>query len=199
VVICEHIDVLQKENMLQTQNHTDILWYTAKKWEQVYLSIKKIDDLHREKLGIVYKTANQIRQKFKEMSGLIEEICSQTCVYCKDICCIRATIWFDLKDLIYIYFGTQKFPEHQIIKSPYRNHKKACCHFTKKGCMLPRVERPFVCTWYFCPDQKQYIIPENPNMMQCFNQNLEEIKNLRNKMENEFIRVSCLNSSLELN
>ncbi|MCD4719179.1 MAG: hypothetical protein K8S13_04870 [Desulfobacula sp.] len=175
------------------KGRTDIPWCSAEEWNQVFLFIKRIDDLHGQKLVNVYKTANQIRHRFEEMSGSIEKVCSHTCVYCEDICCIRATIWFDLKDLLYIYFGLNKFPASQIIKNSSGNRKKACCHFFEKGCALSRLERPFICTWYFCSEQKRYLTRHHQKIKQNFEQILIEIKNLRNKMEEEFIRISYPN------
>jgi hypothetical protein len=176
--------------MSKMKNHTNIPWYTAEEWEQVFLSIKKINDLYGQKLVNIYKTALQIRQKFEEMSGPIEKVCSRTCIYCDDICCIRATIWFGLKDLLYIYFGLNKFPAYQIIKNSSGNRKKACCHFSEKGCMLERLERPFVCTWYFCSEQKKYLALHHQKTKPTIDKSLMEIKDLRNKMEEEFIRIS---------
>ncbi|MCK5695307.1 MAG: hypothetical protein KAH62_01665 [Desulfobacula sp.] len=179
--------------MRATKNDANIPWYTAEEWNQVFLFIKRVDDLYGQKLVIVYKTADQIRQRFEKISGSIEKVCSNTCIYCEDICCIRATIWFDFKDLLYIYFGLNKFPTFQIIKNSSGNRERACCHFAEKGCMLSRLERPFVCTWYFCPEQNIYITLHYQKMMQNFEQILMEIKDLRNKMEEEFIRISCPN------
>lgn len=175
------------------EGHSNIPWYTAEEWSQVFLSIKKIDDLYEQKLVNVYKTASQIRQRFEEISGPIEKVCSHTCVYCEDICCIRATIWFDFKDLLYIYFALNKFPAFQIIKNSSGRREKACCHFSKKGCVLSRVERPFVCTWYFCSEQKKYLVCHHQKIKQNFDHILIEIKDLRSKMEEEFIRISYPN------
>jgi len=179
--------------MSETKNCANIPWSTTEEWGQVYLSIKRIDDLYEQKLVNVYKTADQIRQRFEEISGSIEKLCSDTCVYCEDICCIRANIWFDFKDLLYIFFGLNQFPASQIIKNSSGNRKRACCHFSGKGCMLSRLERPFICTWYFCPEQKEYLACHHQKTKQAIDQNLMEIKFLRNKMEEEFIRIPCSN------
>ncbi len=182
-----------KKDMSETENDTNIPWNTAEEWDQVLLSIKRIDGLYRQELGRVYKTANQIRHRLEEISGAVEKLCFHTCGHCEDICCIRASIWFDFKDLLYIFFGLNKFPASQIIKTASGNGKRACCHFSEKGCMLSRLERPFVCTWYFCPEQKEYLIRHHQKTKQTIDQSLKEIKDLRNKMEEEFIRISCPN------
>jgi len=131
-----------------------------------------------------------IRQKYEAMSEPIENVCSHTCLYCEDICCKRATIWFDLKDLLYIYFGLNRFPVSQMIKKKGGTQEKACCHFSEKGCTLERIDRPFVCIWYFCPAQTKHMLFHHEKIKKTIDQGLNEIKVLRHKMEEEFIRIS---------
>jgi len=176
--------------MSEVVGNAAIPWQSFEEWHQVFLSIKRIDKLHKNRLGKVYGAAIRIKQKFEVLSEPMEKLCSQTCIYCEDICCVRATIWYDLKDLLYIYFGLNTFPKSQIIKKTKRNQEKACCHFSEKGCRLSRLERPFVCTWYICSVQKKYETRHHQKINQNFDQTLLEIKNLRNKMEDEFIRIS---------
>jgi len=179
--------------MSEIKGHANIPWCSAEEWNQVVLSIKRVDGLYGGKLDRVYDTAIKIRQKFEELSGPTGEICSHTCVYCEDVCCVRATIWYDLKDLLYIYFGLNTFPESQIIKKLKGNRQRICCHLSEKGCMLSRIERPFVCTWYFCSVQKKYLALHHYKTKESVDKILMDIKDLRNKMEKEFIRVSYSN------
>lgn len=182
--------MVKKENMPGMKGHATIPWSSADEWNQVFISIKKIDKLYGDKLETVSDMAGKIRQKLEEISRSIEMVCSQTCVHCEDICCLRATIWYDLKDLLYIYFGRNTFPESQIAKKIQENKKKSCCRFSEKGCTLPRVDRPYVCTWYFCPAQQKYLALYDPKMKQNFDRVLTEIKALRNKLEEEFIQTA---------
>jgi len=177
--------------MSETKGRTKIPWCSDKEWCQVGCSIKRIHSLYRDKLGPVIEMAGKIRQNYEHLSVPIEELCSHTCVTCGDICCIRATIWFDLKDLLYLYFGLNVFPDAQIVKRNQGDQKTGCCHFSKKGCTLERTERPFVCTWYFCPEQGDYLNRYYPEKRQAIDRRLIEIKTLRNEMEAAFIRISC--------
>ncbi len=177
--------------MSETKSCTQIPWSSARDWYQVIYSIKRIHTLYREKLGPLSDMAIKIRQHYEDLSVPIEKLCSHTCVTCGDICCVRATIWFDLKDLLYLYFGLNVFPDAQIVKRNQGDQKTGCCHFSKKGCTLERTERPFVCTWYFCPEQGEYLNRHSPELRQTIDRHLLEIKRLRNEMEAEFIRMSC--------
>ncbi|MCP4669822.1 MAG: hypothetical protein GY857_00825 [Desulfobacula sp.] len=167
---------------------SNIPWQMDEEWSQVLLSLKAIENKGR--LTAILNTAEKIQQKFEIMSKPMEKLCSHTCINCEDICCLRATIWFDFKDLLYIYFATGKFPGSQIKKINLENQIQACSCLTKNGCILPRIERPFVCTWYFCPAQKEYLKHFHPGLLLDFEQILLDIKELRNKIEDEFICLS---------
>lgn len=94
--------------MSETASRTRIPWCSEKEWNQVYLSIKRIHDLYGTQLDPVVALAATIRKNYEAISGAIEKLCAHTCVSCEDICCVRATIWFDFKDLLYLYFGLNK-------------------------------------------------------------------------------------------
>lgn len=169
---------------------SNIPWQRDEEWNQVLLSLKAIDSKGKGRLSELFRIAKKIKKEFEVMSDPMEQLCLCTCIKCEDICCVRATIWFDFKDLLYVYFGTGKFPESQIKKVTLKNQVRACHCFTKKGCTLPRTERPFVCTWYLCPAQKKYLSNFNPKLMLDFDQTLLNIKELRNQIEEEFVCVS---------
>lgn len=169
---------------------SNIPWHMDEEWNQVFLSLKVIENRGKGRLTDLYSMAKKIQKKNEIMSEPMEKLCSCTCINCEDICCLRATIWFDFKDLLYIYFAIGKFPESQIKKITLENKIRACNCLTKNGCVLPRIERPFVCTWYLCPDQKEYLRHFYPQLIIDFEQTLLDIKELRNKIEEEFICIS---------
>ncbi|MDA3787437.1 MAG: hypothetical protein PF503_02925, partial [Desulfobacula sp.] len=77
------------------------------------------------------------------------------------------------------------FPDNQIKKIP-GTISPQCSNLTEIGCCLPRRERPFVCIWYFCPDQTRTAQYQNGS----FAEKIIEIKKLRNQMEEIFCLVS---------
>jgi hypothetical protein len=127
--------------MSEKINHNTIPWSLDVEWDQVFLSIKKIEKDHGKNCTMLYEIASDIQINYEKISDAIEMVCSHTCTRCEDICCIRATIWFDLKDLLYIYFSLKKFPESQIKKFPDENFKTTCCYF-KKNSKLPSKAEP---------------------------------------------------------
>jgi len=169
---------------------SDIPWQTAEDWHQVLLSLKAVEKKGKDKLPALFCIAKKIQKNYEMISEPMESLCACTCVNCEDICCMRATIWFDFKDLLYIYFATGKFPESQIKKITLKNQIRTCGCLTKKGCILSRTERPFVCTWYLCPAQKEYLRQYHPERLHHFEQTLLTIKGLRNQMGEKFVCIA---------
>ncbi len=118
-----------------------------------------------------------------EISALIEDLASRTCPVCDDICCNRATVWFDFRDLLFIYLNFGRFPACQITRAL----NGACSCLSPTGCTLERLHRPFLCTWYCCPDQIRVMEGEGPGARPAFEALLAGIKANRIAMEAEFI------------
>ncbi|MDT8379423.1 MAG: hypothetical protein RQ739_11070 [Desulfotignum sp.] len=169
---------------------SDIPWQMAEDWNQVLLSFKAVENKCKDTLTDLLCIAKKIQKNYEMISEPMESLCACTCVNCEDVCCMRATIWFDFKDLLYIYFATGKFPGSQIKKITLKNQIRTCGSLTQKGCILSRKERPFVCTWYLCPTQKEYLKQYYPKRLLDFEQISMNIKELRKKIEEEFISIS---------
>jgi len=131
----------------------------------------------------VRERAGQIDRIISSLDPLLENLCGLTCPHCTDNCCARATIWYDFKDLLLLYFGPGAFPEKQVRKKR-RASGSVCGYLSENGCALPRGSRPFVCTWYICQAQKNhvdYVRIQEQVML---------IKQLRQEMEDLFIKAS---------
>ena len=160
-----------------------IPWQGKPEWQEVVLFFDAIERVHGHALGPVRILGNKISSLYDSLSDPIEQLCETCCPGCKDVCCERATIWYDFKDILYLYFGPDKFPHSQIKKIPGQS-RPHCANLTKTGCILPRKERPFVCTWYFCPDQT--LLCQDTSLSKKIN----EIKSLRNEMETTFCHIT---------
>ena len=63
---------------------------------------------------------------------------------------MRARVWLDFPDLLFMHLSGQALPLGQL----RAQRSEACAYLGPKGCRLPRLSRPWVCTWYLCPEQK---------------------------------------------
>ena len=169
---------------------TTIPWESQEEWVQVEHSISKtISALspQRAELTSIRTLARQIVQAYAELETVLEEVCLTSCPTCLDVCCSRATVWYDLKDLLLVYLNTGTLPDRQIYKLP--DH--SCCNLTPSGCRLQRSGRPFICTWYICPDQKDVIdrFPDSEAKCALF-RTIDRLKTARKVLEEEYVNAS---------
>ena len=156
-------------------------WQTQKEWQQVELFFTHSVN-NTSFYGQAGRHAKEITHKIELADILLESLCKKTCNLCTDPCCVKATVWYDFRDLLYLFLSTQTLPAQQLIRK-----KGQCCpKLGPNGCTLKRHQRPFICTWYLCPDQKR---PGNAGktMQDDLADLLSELKNERKRMEREFL------------
>ncbi len=161
----------------------NIPWAEQAKFREAISSLAVLNGRPGLSLLPVREMACHIYRCLEGVDRDVDLLCDITCPECQDNCCTRATIWYDLKDLIYLFFGPAPLPDHQIFRVN-TSAGKQCCHLTSNGCDLPRSQRPFVCSWYFCPEQK--------TLFQCRSLfvEMERIKRLRSEMEDLFCALT---------
>jgi len=142
-------------------------------------------------LAALRMLAKQIVQGYHDIEPVLNRACAITCPSCAEVCCMRATVWYDLKDLLVLYLAQGRFPKRQI----YRNADNSCCNLTHSGCRLPRLERPFICTWYICPEQKQ-ALAGLPGLgldytAESVSATMEKIQSVRKALEEAYIKAAC--------
>ena len=162
----------------------NIPWTDPDEFNRVLSALSFLDSRLGPKLDPVRETACRIYNSLENADSGIDRLCQVSCPECQDNCCKRATIWYDLRDLLCLHFGPARLPECQIfrINTP---KGRDCSRLTPKGCGLPRTERPFVCTWYFCPAQK--LIPQYLSVVN----EIDQIKQLRSEMEDLFCTLTA--------
>jgi hypothetical protein len=90
-----------------------------------------------------------------------------------------------IQDLLFLHTSRQPIPPAQ----PLHHLKSTCCYLGHRGCTLPRMMRPWICTWYLCPVQKKRLESRGPVQIEAFNRTVIEIKSHRRELEQEFIRI----------
>ncbi len=72
---------------------------------------------------------------------------------------------------------------------PKTHLKNPCCYLGSRGCRLPRINRPWICTWYICPTQTAILKKGHPAERESLEQAFSRIKSERNVLEKEYIRM----------
>ena len=161
-----------------------IPWNTIGRWREASTCLSTTIDNHEPDLADCRRQARQIRRLLESLFPLMEDLCHRTCPDCTDICCQRAWVWADFRDLLFFHLAGISVPERQLV-SRQGDH---CRYAGPAGCRLDRLQRPFVCTWYICPAQTR-LLDNRPDEKRHLSSALEQIKDLRKQMESTFIRV----------
>lgn len=164
-------------------------WSDQNKWSQMKLTLEISSRSQGEGLDAAREISHQIDNKIRSIDGILDILCQMTCVDCHDLCCGKATLWYDFRDLLFIYLNLDEFPQQQI----WKKEGSSCSCLTLSGCRLKRWERPFICTWYICP--KQTDVMQKKDFSEAavhITSVLQEIKSDRKMLEKVFIEaVSC--------
>lgn len=174
--------------------NTTIPWAGEESWAQAVLSISttisalSADSALRTEATTMRAFVQQIILGYSKIETVLERVCLTSCPTCADVCCSRATVWYDLKDLLIIYLNTGALPEQQI----YRRPDHSCCNLTPSGCRLIRADRPYICTWYICPEQNKVLegLAGGDEGLDIFRA-INEIKKARKDLEQAYINASC--------
>ena len=129
--------------------------------------------------------ADYLGKRLDVLFAILDNLCQSSCPRCPEPCCLTAKVWFDFKDLVFLHFARKPIP----LNPPLAALEDTCLYLGHRGCMLPRSSRPWVCTWYLCPTQTTVLRKRDPLQYEAFNRIVPEIKELRETLEEEFIRV----------
>jgi len=162
-------------------------WNSIDTWQEVnrsldYLIQKNLPDLDR-----ATSLARKVQNRLSSMFSLLDDLCRDTCPWCPDPCCLSAKVWIDFKDLLFLNLGGHQIPPEQLLS----NFEEVCRYWSLKGCVLPRMTRPWVCTWYLCPTQQANLRHKARHIQDKFSRLIQAVKVCRTEMEAEFIRVVC--------
>ncbi len=142
---------------------------------------------HYIQLHAARNLAQEIIELVDGINPMLDSLCQLTCRYCSDICCKRATVWYDFRDILILVLSSSSLPEQQIIRSQI---KLNCPFLSPSGCTQSRSHRPFLCNWYLCPEQKKVAFQQGLTFQHMHIVSaIEEIQSKRKHVENVFRKV----------
>jgi hypothetical protein len=164
----------------------EVPWTSAAAWRECWLSLQKTITASRTDLRDALALAARIAHRYELVGDLFAEIADSTCAVCLHPCCLDARVWLDFKDLLLLHLIGHPLPPAQL----RQGWQQSCRYLTAHGCALPRMSRPWICTWYICPIQHRVLkrdIPNGPGRLAHW---WPEIANLRNRMEMAFVTAA---------
>jgi hypothetical protein len=160
-------------------------WAAPDEWRAVNRAIRFHLDRYSEDFKPVVFFARKLKHHLKSIFPSVHGLCTDSCPWCPEPCCLKASVWFDFKDLLFLHFNQQPIPPAQ----PKANLSMPCRYLGPRGCRLQRIARPWICTWYLCPTQTAKLRNGHQAKRKLLNGATAQIKLERNLLENEFIRI----------
>jgi hypothetical protein len=154
-------------------------------WKQAHQSLSFHLCRHPNAWENALATANVLETRLGTIFPILDDLCINTCPWCPEPCCQKAKIWFDFKDLLFLHFAHKPIA----LSPPLAAFEDTCRYLSRKGCTLPRSSRPWICTWYLCPVQTAILRKRDSRQHDAFYRIVQEIKGLRQALEEEFIKV----------
>lgn len=169
-----------------THSADTILWSDPSAFAAANAAIKHLIDRHVKKIAALRPLAETIHRMITELSPLMNDLCAHTCSFCCDPCCLSATIYFDMTDLIFRHLTSTDTPSVQ----PMQTKGDVCAYLGPKGCRQPRHKRPWICTWYICATQT-HRLNRMPSREVGLKAEISRIKHLRKELEARFITITA--------
>lgn len=160
-------------------------WGSIVKWQIVNRDLDYLVRRHYDALKYAIMLVRDIDGLLTSMFPILDDLCRVTCPWCPEPCCLTAEVYIDFKDLLFFHLGGHPIPDKQLRS----NSKKVCRCLRPKGCVLSRMARPWICTWYLCPTQKAILRRKSHRTRDEFSRMIQDVKTCRTEMEAEFIRV----------
>ena len=167
------------------RSNQGIPWATPRAWLAASQSVKFHRRIYEPEFLSVKLLAKKLSRRLESIFSDLDELCIDSCPWCPEPCCLKASIWFDFKDLLFLHFNGLSIPPAQ----PKDNLSMPCRYLGPRGCRLPRITRPWICTWYLCPTQTAKLRNGHRAERELLDQAIARIKSERILLENEFIRV----------
>ncbi len=162
-------------------------WASAPMWQAAHDTLARTLAECQDTLQPAIVMAMRIRERIAAMDGPLSQLGSHTCSQCRAICCGHAHAYYDFKDLIFLHLGRVALPAHQTFEKP----RQTCRYLAADGCCLPRLQRPFICTWYLCAAQKTRLAQSAKSMQHFLLNSLEAIKSGRKQMETTYVQATA--------
>lgn len=160
-------------------------WRTTSSWSEALYALKGLAARHAKELGPARTLAEAVRKHLESVFPALDALCRMTCPECPSPCCLKAAVYADFRDLLFLVLLDLSTPPGQL-----RTASDASCRYhTPRGCTLPRMQRPWICTWYLCAAQKALLRQWPEADRQQLLSTLDAIRTERRAMEETFLEV----------
>jgi hypothetical protein len=160
-------------------------WPTDGLWTEAQAAIRHSLVRSEARLAPARQQAAAIAHGLDCLAGLFDQLAPTTCAVCLDPCCCHAKVWLDFRDLLFLHLNREPLPPHQLRRTLH----EPCRFLGRRGCRLPRRSRPWICTWYICPVQREAIERDIPGGGVQVDGLRAQVKSRRDAMEKAYLEV----------
>jgi hypothetical protein len=98
-----------------------------------------------------------LKESLLKISPLIEQYTWAVCPDCLKVCCANKHGIPEKEDILFFESIGYKWKTEILNKAVEGPPDAPCVSLGEKGCTRERWQRPFRCTWYFCPALLEYM------------------------------------------
>ncbi len=141
--------------------------------------------VHRHRLDLVFEKAQAMKQCYDDFDPFIQHYTSKVCPYCGTVCCANKFGFPEFADIVSFLSLDLSIPEYDLDVD-----EEAICQFIgEKGCILPRIQRPYRCTWYFCDPLMLQIDIGPAKQYRKFIQDVQDLSRTRGDLMRAFFPI----------
>ncbi|MDD3553265.1 MAG: hypothetical protein PHC35_01925 [Deltaproteobacteria bacterium] len=140
---------------------------------------------HEVQLAEVFARARELEKAFDVIDPFIQEYTAMTCPYCAVVCCANRHGMPTFGDIVSFLAMRRRLPVYDLSISA----GAACQFMGAMGCVLPRLVRPYRCTWYFCDPLLKQIEIGPASHYRTFIQYVENLSAARGRVLEAFHRI----------
>ena len=155
------------------------------RWHDSNRALGKLIARHRPKLDMAVGLAERIRYRLESIFPQMDRLVRMTCPWCPEPCCIVNKSWYDFQDLLFLHLIKQQIPPAPLTSDP----EDTCRYLFSRGCVLPRIIRPWTCTGYICPTQTRRLSRRGRCDQRALKVSLDRVKTDRQDMEEAFVAL----------
>ncbi len=157
-------------------------WSGPEAWAGVNQELACLIRGNRPDLDRAVQAAEAVRQGMGHLIPVWESLCAATQQQCQDNCCTAQRVWFDFRDLLLFHLLGLAIPPGQT----RADLSEPCRYLSSRGCSLPRLTRPWRCSWYLCQPQVELLAAQPPKEQRRFSRLLRSVLENREEMDSSF-------------
>ncbi|NPA94873.1 MAG: hypothetical protein GXO58_05540 [Thermodesulfobacteria bacterium] len=140
---------------------------------------------NRQALEPVFKRAPAFLAAFQKLDPLIQSYTAKVCPYCGTVCCANKFGFPEYADVVGFLALGLEIPNYNLNV----NEEDICQFIGDKGCVLPRPQRPYRCTWYFCDPLLVQLEIGPARDYRNFIKDLQELSRARGELLENFYQI----------